>query len=353
MTPTGTAHSARRAGTVLLTAAMAFTGMALTAAAGAGTAQRGGAAAGRRHRHGAAVQLRAERPRGQPDDLRHVRRRQRHRLDGQQPGRDRVPGRQLLRHQRPTGPAAAAPRPVTGTTYGYGVYDDSHDHVGERRRLPAGAGDHVPPGRRPRLDHELRRQGDDRRPRLRGDLQPGAGDQPHRRSRSASTRSRRPGLVPLNSAPVAVPAARRPSNHDYAVASDRFGGSYAWPSASALARRGRLRPALRPHARVLEQPAGRDRADHAPARPEPGRRLPDRLHLHPDHPVRRRAEDRRQRLRQGVQPRRHRHPGQPVHPGLHDRRARPAGPGPLRHRHARRSTTTGCGPTRGRGPSTC
>ena len=42
------------------------------------------------------------------------------------------------------------------------------------------------------------------------------------------------GLIPLNSAPTTVPA-HGTVNHDYVVASDRFGGSYPWPSASALA----------------------------------------------------------------------------------------------------------------------
>jgi hypothetical protein len=42
-----------------------------------------------------------------------------------------------------------------------------------------------------------------------------------------------PGLVPLNSAPTAV-RPHRTVNHDYAVASDRFGGSYAYPSARQL-----------------------------------------------------------------------------------------------------------------------
>jgi hypothetical protein len=45
------------------------------------------------------------------------------------------------------------------------------------------------------------------------------------------------GLVPLNSAPVAVPP-HSAVDHDYAVASDRFGASYAWPSAGALAAAG-------------------------------------------------------------------------------------------------------------------
>ncbi len=41
------------------------------------------------------------------------------------------------------------------------------------------------------------------------------------------------GLVPLNSAGDTVQA-HGSVNHDYAVAADRFGASYAWPTASAL-----------------------------------------------------------------------------------------------------------------------
>ena len=43
-----------------------------------------------------------------------------------------------------------------------------------------------------------------------------------------------PGLVPLNNAPDQVsPGAT--VDHDYAVAEDRFGGTYAWPTAAQLA----------------------------------------------------------------------------------------------------------------------
>jgi hypothetical protein len=42
------------------------------------------------------------------------------------------------------------------------------------------------------------------------------------------------GLIPLNSASDTVPA-HGTVNHDYVVAADRFGGSYPWPSVSALA----------------------------------------------------------------------------------------------------------------------
>ena len=41
------------------------------------------------------------------------------------------------------------------------------------------------------------------------------------------------GLIPLNSAPDAVPAHSTVS-HDYAVPADKFGGSYAYPSSGAI-----------------------------------------------------------------------------------------------------------------------
>ena len=43
-----------------------------------------------------------------------------------------------------------------------------------------------------------------------------------------------PGLVPLDAAPDAV-AAHTSVEHDYVIASDRFGANYPWPSAAALA----------------------------------------------------------------------------------------------------------------------
>jgi hypothetical protein len=46
-----------------------------------------------------------------------------------------------------------------------------------------------------------------------------------------------PGLVPLNSASDQV-APGATENHDYVVAEDRFGGTYAWPTASQLAAAG-------------------------------------------------------------------------------------------------------------------
>ena len=51
----------------------------------------------------------------------------------------------------------------------------------------------------------------------------------------------------------------RRSIHDYVVAVDRFGHNYPWPTRAGAGRRRRLRPALRPHAELLEPAAGRDR----------------------------------------------------------------------------------------------
>ena len=42
-----------------------------------------------------------------------------------------------------------------------------------------------------------------------------------------------PGLLPLDTAPTAV-APHATVNHDYVIVSDRFGATYAWPSAAAL-----------------------------------------------------------------------------------------------------------------------
>ena len=326
MTPTGTAHSARRAGTVLLTAAMAFTGMALTAAAGAGTAQRGGAAAATAATATAPPYSCAPNgPAGSQTiygtfgDASVIG------WAGNSEGVTACLGGSFF-VTTANGPGSGSTAAVTGTTYGYGVYDDSPTTWANADGYLPGPGHHVPPGRRPHLDHQLRRQGHDRRPRLRGDLQPGPGGQPHRPGDQHRPRAvGRPDPARLGAGHGSGPRHREPRL--------RGGlGPVRRHLRLAVGRRdqgrGRLRPALRAHARLLERPAGRDHPDPAAARPEPGRRVPDRLHLHPDHPVRRQAQDRGQRLRHGVQPRRHRHPGQPVHPGLHDRRARRCWTGP-------------------------
>jgi hypothetical protein len=134
------------------------------------------------------------------------------------------------------GPGSASTAAVTGTTYGYGVYDDSTTTwTNAEGYLPAlvtafhrdGAaisitnfGDDVTIGGHAYVVIYSRVQVTNPTGQaISIDPQPSA------------------GLVPLNSAPVAVPP-HSAVDHDYAVASDRFGGSYAWPSASALAAAG-------------------------------------------------------------------------------------------------------------------
>ena len=121
---------------------------------------------------------------------------------------------------------------------------------------------------------------------------------------------------------------------------------------AALAAAGQLRPALRAHARVLER-AARARSRRCTC---PTRQLNDAYRSGFIYTQIARSgialEHRRQQLRGGVQPRRHRHPGQPLHAGRLRRRARAAARR-ARSWWARPSTSTGSGRTRGRGPSTC
>ena len=228
-------------------------------------------------------------------------------------------------------PGSGAATPVTGTTYGYGVYDDSPTTWANADGYLPALRDDLPPGRRPHHDHELRRQGQHRRPRLRGHLQPGAGQQPD----WPGAQRRSPGVGRAGSAQFWPATACRARHREPRLCGG--GGPLRRDVRVAVEfradRRGRLRPALRAHAGVLEPAAVQHLPDRQPAGRQPGRRVPHRVHLHPDHQVRQPAADRRQRLRHGVQPRRHRDPGQPVHPGLHQRRARAAGPGPVRDRH--------------------
>ena len=134
------------------------------------------------------------------------------------------------------GPGSASTAAVTGTTYGYGIYDDSSTTwTNADGYLPAlvtgfhrdGAaisitnfGDDVTIGGHAYVIIYSRvRVTNPTGQTISVDPQPSA------------------GLVPLNSAPVPVPP-RSTVDHDYAVASDRFGGSYAWPAAGALAAAG-------------------------------------------------------------------------------------------------------------------
>ena len=134
------------------------------------------------------------------------------------------------------GPGSASTAAVTGTTYGYGVYDDTATtwknadgylpalittfHRDGARISITNFGDKVTIGGHAFVVIYSRVQV---------------------ANPTGSTVQINPGpsagLVPLNSAPDAVPAHSTVS-HDYAVAANRFGGSYAWPPARALAAAG-------------------------------------------------------------------------------------------------------------------
>ncbi len=134
------------------------------------------------------------------------------------------------------GPGSGSTAPVTGTTYGYGVYDDSPTtwtnadgylpalvtafHRDGARVSITNFGDKVTIGGHAYVVIYSRVQVANPTGRA-VNLGPGAS----------------PGLVPLNSAPDSVPP-HGTVNHDYAVVSDRFGGSYPMPSAAALAAAG-------------------------------------------------------------------------------------------------------------------
>ncbi len=130
------------------------------------------------------------------------------------------------------GPGSGSTAPVTGTTYGYGVYDDSPTTW-------ANSGGYLPA-----LVTTFHRDGAQISITNFGDqVSIGGHDYVVVYSRvqvanpTGQTVSIDPqasaGLIPLNSAPTAVPP-HATVNHDYAVAADRFGGSYPWPSAGAI-----------------------------------------------------------------------------------------------------------------------
>src|ERR1700761_1866959 len=134
------------------------------------------------------------------------------------------------------GPGSASTAAVTGTTYGYGVYDDSPTswtnadgylpalvttfHRGGATVSITNFGDDVTIGGHAYV--VIYSRGSVSNPTgaaVTVDPQPSA------------------GLVPLNSAPGTVPP-HATVNHDYAVPSDKFGGSYSYPASSALAAAG-------------------------------------------------------------------------------------------------------------------
>ena len=206
--------------------------------------------------HGAAVQLLAQRAGRQPDRVRDLRRRQRDRLGGQQPGRGGLPGRQLLGgHQRP-GRRPGQRQHRRGDRHHLRLrrLRRQPDHLDERRRLPARPGDDLPPRRSHHLDHQLRRRREHRRARLRDHLQPGLGDQPDRRRHhrrpaalgraGAAEHGVGHGAGPRHREPRLRGAVGQVRRQLQLSRRQRAGG------------RGRLRPALRAHAGLLEEPAG-------------------------------------------------------------------------------------------------
>src|SRR6201996_9009961 len=130
------------------------------------------------------------------------------------------------------GPGSASTAAVTGTTYGYGVYDDS-------TTTWANAGGYLPA-----LVSTFHRDGATVAITNFGD-QVSIGGHSYviiysRVSVTTPTGAAisldpepTAGLIPLNSAANTVPA-RSTVNHDYAVAADKFGGSYGYPSAAAI-----------------------------------------------------------------------------------------------------------------------
>ena len=134
------------------------------------------------------------------------------------------------------GPGSASTAAVTGTTYGYGIYDDSSTTwTNADGYLPA----LVTGFHRDGAAISITNFGDD--VTIGGHAYVVIYSRVQVTNPTGQTISIDPqpsaGLVPLNSAPVAVPP-HSAVDHDYAAASDRFGGSYAWPSAGALAAAG-------------------------------------------------------------------------------------------------------------------
>jgi hypothetical protein len=130
------------------------------------------------------------------------------------------------------GPGSASTAAVTGTTYGYGIYDDSPTTwVNADGYLPA-------------MVTTFHRDGATIAITNFGDQVSIGGNSfviiYSRVSVSNPTGSAitidpqaSAGLIPLNSASDTVPA-HATVNHDYAVPSDKFGGSYAYPSSAAI-----------------------------------------------------------------------------------------------------------------------
>ena len=133
-------------------------------------------------------------------------------------------------------PGSTSTAPVTGTTYGYGIYDDSATtwanadgylpalvttfHRDGARVTITNFGDKVTVGGHAYVAIYSRVQ------------VANPTGQPVTLDPQASA-----GLIPLNQAGDTVPPGGT-VNHDYVVAADRFGGSYPWPAAAGLAAAG-------------------------------------------------------------------------------------------------------------------
>jgi hypothetical protein len=130
------------------------------------------------------------------------------------------------------GPGSASTAAVTGTTYGYGVYDDSPTTwTNADGYLPA----LVTTFHRDGARISITNFGDD--VTIGGHAYVIIYSRVSVTNPTGAAISIDPqasaGLIPLNSASDAVPPDST-VNHDYAVPSDTFGGSYAYPSSSAI-----------------------------------------------------------------------------------------------------------------------
>ncbi|HEX4255984.1 MAG TPA: hypothetical protein VH089_12885, partial [Streptosporangiaceae bacterium] len=130
------------------------------------------------------------------------------------------------------GPGSASTAAVSGTTYGYGVYDDSKTSwANADGYLPAMVTSFARDG----AEISITNFGDQ--------VTVGGHDYVFVYSRVAVTNPTgqaitvdpqpSAGLTPLNSASDTVPA-HSTVDHDYVVPADKFGGSYAYPSSSAI-----------------------------------------------------------------------------------------------------------------------
>ncbi len=134
------------------------------------------------------------------------------------------------------GPGSDSTAAVSGTTYGYGVYDDSPTTwTNADGYLPA----LVTTFHRDGAQISITNFGDE--VTIGGHAFVIIYSRVQVTNPTGATISIDPaasaGLIPLNSAPDAVPA-HHTASHDYAVASDTLGGSYALPAAGAIAAAG-------------------------------------------------------------------------------------------------------------------